>query len=157
ARGSEARVEVADGTVFRARHAVVCGGADLRTLFPERFAGLVRCKLLMLRTVPQPGACLPRTLASGLTLRRYPSFRICPCWACLETEPVDADVLQRGIHILFVQDADGSVVVGDSHAYAAGDLDEFLDRATEERILTEAGKLVRLANWTIAERWHGIY
>jgi glycine/D-amino acid oxidase-like deaminating enzyme len=56
-----------------------------------------------------------------------------------------------------VQDADGSVVVGDSHEYSAGDLDEVLNVRTEELILAEARKLVRLETWQIAERWHGVY
>ncbi len=54
ADGGEARVRTASGDELHARHAVVCNGSDLRTLFPERFtaAGFERCKLLMLRTVP---------------------------------------------------------------------------------------------------------
>jgi FAD dependent oxidoreductase TIGR03364 len=157
ARGGEACVRTAAGAELHARHAVVCNGSDLRTLFPERFvaAGFERCKLLMLRTLPQPS--LPVTVASGLTLRRYPSFQLCPSWAKLADEPVAAGVLERGIHILMVQDADGSLVVGDSHEYGAGDLNEILNSATERLIVAEARKLVRLASWEIVERWHGIY
>ncbi len=159
ASSGEARVRTADGDEFHARHVVVCSGADLRTLFPERFraAGLHRCKLLMLRTVPQADRCLPATLASGLTLRRYPSFRLCPGLANLEAEAVDTELTDRGIHILMVQDPDGSVVVGDSHEYSAGDLDDVLDVRTEELILREAGRLAVLPSWRIAERWHGVY
>jgi FAD dependent oxidoreductase TIGR03364 len=159
AHGGTACVRTAAGEELHARHAVVCGGADLRTLFPERLvgAGLVRCKLLMLRTVPLPAVHLPVTLASGLTLRRYASFRMCPAWQKLEAEPVDAEVLRRGIHILMVQDADGSLVIGDSHEYAPGDLDEVLDVRTEELILAEAARLARGAGGPIAARWHGIY
>jgi FAD dependent oxidoreductase TIGR03364 len=159
ARGGEACVRTAQGTEVHARHAVVCNGADLRTLFPERFAaaGFERCKLQMLRTVPQPQLRLPTTLASGLTLRRYPAFRMCPSWERLGDEPAALGVLERGIHILMVQDDDGSFVVGDSHESSAGDLSELLDTRTEALILSEARKLARLASWEIAERWHGIY
>jgi FAD dependent oxidoreductase TIGR03364 len=159
ARAGEARVLTAGGSVFAARHAIVCGGADLRTLFPERFAaaGLLRCKLLMLRTAPQPEARLPVTLASGLTLRRYASFRLCPAWGRLAGEAVDAELTRCGIHVLIVQDADGSLVVGDSHTYSVGDLDEVLDVRAEELILREAARLARPATWRVAERWHGVY
>jgi FAD dependent oxidoreductase TIGR03364 len=159
ARGGEAYVRTAQGSEVRARHAIVCNGADLRTLFPERFAAasFERCKLQMMRTVPQPTLHLPTTLASGLTLRRYPAFRMCPSWERLGEEPAAPGVLERGIHILMVQDADGSFVVGDSHEYSSGDLSEVLDTRTETLILSEAQKLARLASWEIAERWHGIY
>ena len=45
-------MRTAVGTELHARHAVVCNGSDLRTLFPDRFtaAGFQRCKLQMLRT-----------------------------------------------------------------------------------------------------------
>jgi FAD dependent oxidoreductase TIGR03364 len=158
-RQGEARVRTADGADLYARHVVICNGSDLRTLFPERFkqAGFQRCKLLMMRTVAQPQLRLPTNLASGLTLRRYPAFAQCPSWNKLANEPVASGVLENGIHILMVQDPDGSFVVGDSHTYSAGDHSEVLNSHIENLILSEAQKLVELQNWTIAERWHGIY
>src|SRR5262249_32860521 len=156
AHGATACVRTATGEHCHARHAIVCSGADLRTLFPEQLAkaGLARCKLLMLRTVPLPAVHLGATLASGLTLRRYASFRMCPSWPRLEAESVELEVLKRGIHILIVQEADGSLVIGDSHEYAPGDLDEILDVRTEQLILAEAGRLARGVNGPIAARWH---
>jgi FAD dependent oxidoreductase TIGR03364 len=159
ARGGEACVRTADGAELHARHVVVCNGSDLRTLFPERFAaaGFERCKLLMLRTAPQPHVRLPTTVASGLTLRRYPAFVNCPSWTRLSQEPVAPGVLEAGIHILTVQDPDGSFVVGDSHEYGSGDLNEVLDSGVEALILSEARKLLDLPRWQIAQRWHGVY
>jgi FAD dependent oxidoreductase TIGR03364 len=159
AQGGEACVRTADGAQYRARHAVVCNGADLRTLFPELFAaaGFERCKLLMLRTAAQPQLRLPTTLASGLTLRRYPAFAGCPSFARLGQEPVAPDILEAGIHILTVQDPDGSFVVGDSHEYGTGDLNEILDARVEALILSEAQRLIALPNWEVVERWHGVY
>jgi FAD dependent oxidoreductase TIGR03364 len=159
AKGGEACVRTGNGAEFHARHAVVCNGADLRTLFPERFtaAGFERCKLLMLRTVAQPQVRLPTTVASGLTLRRYPAFTGCPSFARLGQEPVAPGVLEAGIHILTVQDPDGSFVVGDSHEYGTGDLSEILDARVEALILSEAQKLIGLPSWEVAERWHGVY
>ncbi len=158
-RQGEACVRTADGADLHARHVVICNGSDLRTLFPERFksAGFQRCKLLMMRTVAQPQLRLLTNLASGLTLRRYPAFAQCPSWNKLADEPVAAGVLENGIHILMVQDPDGSFVVGDSHTYSSGDHSEILDSHIESLILTEAEKLVALDDWSIAERWHGIY
>jgi D-hydroxyproline dehydrogenase subunit beta len=159
ANGGDACVRTASGAELHARHVVVCNGSDLRTLFPDRFAaaGFERCKLLMLRTVPQQRVRLPTTVASGLTLRRYPAFAICPSWARLNQELVAPGVLEAGIHILTVQDPDGSFVVGDSHQYGAGDLGEILETRLETLILSEARKLINLQSWEIAERWHGVY
>jgi FAD dependent oxidoreductase TIGR03364 len=159
ASGGEACVRTADGAELHARHAVVCNGSDLRTLFPERFraAGFERCKLQMLRTVAQRQLRLPTTVASGLSLRRYPAFAGCPGMARLGQEPAAPGVLEAGIHILTVQDPDGSFVVGDSHEYGTGDLGEILDARVEALILSEARKLIELPSWEVAERWHGVY
>ncbi len=159
ASGREACVRTADGGEFHARHAIVCNGSDLRTLFPDQFktAGFERCKLQMLRTVAQPHLRLPTTVASGLTLRRYPAFAICPSWDRLKEEPVAPGILEAGIHILTVQDPDSSFVVGDSHEYGSGDLSETLDARIEALILSEARKLISLSSWEIAQRWHGVY
>jgi FAD dependent oxidoreductase TIGR03364 len=159
AHSDTACVRTAAGVKLQARHVIVCNGSDLRTLFPDRFvaAGFERCKLQMLRTLPQPRWRLPTTVASGLTLRRYPAFSVCPSWARLTEESVAPGVLEAGIHILMVQDSDGSFVVGDSHEYGAGDLSEILDTRIETLIVSEARKLVRLPSWEIAERWHGVY
>ena len=111
----------------------------------------------MLRTVPQPQVHMPTTVASGLTLRRYPAFAGCPGIARLGDEPVAPGVLEAGIHILTVQDPDGSFVVGDSHEYGTGDLSDVLDARVEAIILSEARKLIELTSWEVAERWHGVY
>jgi glycine/D-amino acid oxidase-like deaminating enzyme len=100
---------------------------------------------------------LPTTVASGLTLRRYPAFAGCPSFARLGQEPAAPGVLEAGIHILTVQDSDGSFVVGDSHEHATGDLNEILDARVEALILSEARKLIELTSWEVAERWHGVY
>ena len=159
AEGGEARVRTAAGALLHAHHVVVCNGSDLRTLFPDRFmaAGFERCKLQMMRTPPQPNLRLLATIASGLTLRRYPAFSICPSWSRLNEELVAPGVLQAGVHILMVQDPDGSVVIGDSHEYTAGDFNELLNMQIERLILAEARKLIQLPTWEITERWHGVY
>lgn len=157
--GSHCRVTVAGGHEFRAGHAFVCGGADLRTLFPEKLAAarLVRCKLQMLRTAPQRSCAIGPTIASGLSIRWYPSFQICKRFVQLQDVPVDPEVSRRGIHILMVQDANGKVVIGDSHEYSPGDLSDESDAVTESLILSEARRLARLQTWEVSERWLGTY
>jgi FAD dependent oxidoreductase TIGR03364 len=159
AEDGQCRVVTADGVARHARHVFVCTGSDVRTLFPERLAaaGLLHCKLQMLRTEPFDGLRLTTCLASGLSLRRYASFRICPSWTALAEEPIDPELSRHGIHVLLAQNVDESLVVGDSHEYVAGDLDDTLDAHIEDLILTEARRLARLPHWRVAERWHGVY
>ena len=156
--GEGCLVTTAAGERFRCRHVFVCTGGDFRTLYPRLFAdsGLSRCRLQMMRTHALPTS-LPTTLASGLSLRWYPSFQMCASWGRLRDEPVDPEVERRGIHVLLVQDEDGRVVVGDSHEYSEGDFPPGLDARTEELILREARKMIALPADAVAERWHGIY
>ena len=94
--------------------AVVCSGDDFETLFPALLAesGLTRCKLQMMRTLPQPeGWQLGPSLAAGLTMRFYPAFEVCTTLARLEqrvaSETPEYDRL-RGIHVLVSQTDQGN-------------------------------------------------
>ena len=148
-----------DGATYEAAHVFVCSGADLRTLFPDicAAAGLRRCKLQMFRTVPQPEWRLPTNLASGLSIRRYRSFQDCPSWVKLSQQAVEPGYDERGIHVLLVQDFDGRMVVGDSHAYSGEDVDDTLDAETESLILSYAQRMVAGVDWTVESRWQGVY
>ncbi|MCW1922645.1 TIGR03364 family FAD-dependent oxidoreductase [Luteolibacter arcticus] len=139
----------------------VCSGHDFETLFPEVFAAapMKPCKLQMLRTVPQPGGWqLGPMLASGLTLRHYANFEICPTLSVVkeriarETPELD----RYGIHVMASQDRFGGIVLGDSHEYGS-DIEIFDKEEIDSLMLRELHKLYDFPNWTIAERWHGIY
>lgn len=154
-------VRAADGRCWRADRIIVCSGSDLQTLYPDilRGSGLVLCKLQMLRSVPQPGyrEGTPH-LASGLTLRHYGAFRPCPSLpqlqarVCRESPELD----HYGIHVMASQHAGGEVILGDSHEY--GDQITPFDKiAIDDLILRESQKVFRLPDWTIGERWNGIY
>ena len=150
-----------DGQIVRASRIVICTGEDLRSLFPEVYAGsgIRRCKLRMLRTVPQPAGWNPGPMiASGLTLRHYAIFQICPSLKALQERVAgETPELDRfGIHVMASQHRDGGMVLGDSHEYGA-DITPFDRAEIDELILRELKPLVRLPDWDIAERWHGVY
>ena len=151
-------IETSRGPV-RAARAIVCPGDDFASLFPERLApfGLTHCRLSMLR-LAAPGFAWPAGVMSDLGLTRYAGYAELP-----EAEPLkrrlaaeQAEHLAHGVHLIAVQSADGSLVVGDSHHY--GDLPApFAPARAEALILDEFQRATGLAPPPVIERWTGTY
>ncbi|MBR0680380.1 TIGR03364 family FAD-dependent oxidoreductase [Roseomonas eburnea] len=152
------RVETAAGT-FRASRIVVCPGPDIATLFPDAFArrGVTLCKLHMLR-LADPGWRLPAAVMSDLGLHRYRGYAECPSLPALRARLAteQPEELAHGVHLIVVQSADGSLVVGDSHHY--GDTpDPFQPEEVDALILNEARAVLDLPAPRVVERWTGLY
>jgi D-hydroxyproline dehydrogenase subunit beta len=152
---------VAGGAVTAADAVIVCCGDDLETLYPQTLQslGITRCKLQMLRTGGQPGDWqLGPTLAGGLTLQHYQSFTVCASLGKLKQRIADEtpELNRWGIHILVSQTTAGEITLGDSHEYGAT-VDAFDKAEIDELILHHARDFLAIPDWTIAERWHGVY
>jgi D-hydroxyproline dehydrogenase subunit beta len=147
---------------LRAEACVICPGDDFTGLFADRLAaydGLTRCKLQMLRiAAPEPDWHLPGAIMSDLGLVRYLGYAELPAAhalrARLETERADA--LANGVHLIVVQSADGSLVVGDSHHYAETP-DPFAREHVEQLILDELQEVLAIPAPRVTERWIGTY
>jgi FAD dependent oxidoreductase TIGR03364 len=145
---------------FEADRLWICSGDDLRTLYPEALgaAGLVLCKLQMLRSEPISGWRLGPMLAGGLTHRHYRSFEDCPTLpdlrrrVALETPEFD----RYGIHVMAAQNGRGEITIGDSHEYG-NDIEPFDKREIEELIMGYLASFLDLPGIRITERWNGIY
>jgi len=145
--------------VVQAGAVVVCPGDDIFSLYPKRIARyqVSRCKLQMLR-LADPGFRLPGPLMSDLGLLRYPGYSAlaesAPLGARLEAE--QGEHLKHGIHLIVVQSADGSLIVGDSHHYAATP-DCFADDRIDQLILDEFAAATGRSPPAVRERWIGTY
>jgi FAD dependent oxidoreductase TIGR03364 len=158
-------VGVETGKVFTTQGTIeadcvaVCPGDDLISLFPERVGayGVTRCKLQMLR-LADPGFRLSGAVMSDLGLVRYAGYAALSqaqaVRARLEAE--QADQLANGIHLIVVQSADGSLVVGDSHHYGPTP-DPFASEAVDQLILDEYEAVFGHAPPPVRERWTGTY
>jgi D-hydroxyproline dehydrogenase subunit beta len=152
------KLETSRGVVA-AGAAVVCPGDDVASLFPQRIAKYraTRCKLQMLR-LADPGFRLPGALMSDLGLVRYAGYSALPEAAPLRArlEAEQGEHLRHGIHLIAVQSADGTLVVGDSHHYATTP-DFFADERVDRLILDEFTAATGRPPGAVRERWIGTY
>jgi FAD dependent oxidoreductase TIGR03364 len=143
----------------RANAVVVCPGDDFVSLYPERIARYrpTRCRLSMLR-LASPGFSLPAPVMSDLSLVRYAGYAELPQAAALraQLESEQAEHLAHGVHLIVVQSADGSLVVGDSHHYDDTPA-PFALADTERLILDEFQQALGFAAPPVVERWTGTY
>jgi len=152
----------AGSEVWQAERAIVCGGDDFESLYPELFAGsgIDRCKLQMMRTAPQKnGWELGPSLAAGLTLRFYPAFEICTLTLPKYKERVARELAEYdrfAIHTLVSQTADGALTLGDSHEYGIA-VDIFNKTEIDELVMKNVGEFLMAPDLTIAQRWYGVY
>ena len=146
---------------FKAGHIILCNGDEFVSLFPDAFAksGVTSCQLQMMRTHPQPsGWRLQPFVMGGLSMSRYSAFASCASLHDLVTMQAARfkPYLDEGIHVIIAQEPDGSVTIGDSHAYGNG---TELARSSkiDTLILKEATEMVILADPRISQRWLGHY
>lgn len=164
ATATKCTVTTADKKSYTSEHCFVCSGRDFKILFPDLFrdSGLVVSKLNMMATRPLQAVHLPGNILTGLSIRRYESFVTTEAYKKLDAADVPQDCRDFGIHILFKQRIDGSIIIGDSHEYAAiADQDDlgifYNEMAINDIILREAKQILQLDDWTIAQNWTGFY
>lgn len=152
------RVVTSRGSV-KADRVVVCPGDDFQSLYRERLAvhALTRCKLQMLR-LASPGFRLPAACMSDLGLARYAGYADLAAAGPLKIRLAceQAAHLRHGVHLIVVQSADGSLVVGDSHHYAPTP-DPFGHQEIDLLILDEFRAALGIEPPPTLERWTGTY
>ncbi|WOX04985.1 TIGR03364 family FAD-dependent oxidoreductase [Microbulbifer pacificus] len=148
---------------LRADQALICCGHLLNQLYPDitQHDQMKLCKLQMLRSESVPGIRLPGNLLTGLSIRRYEAFHSCPSYPVLPQPVLDPRYGEFGIHMLFRQSADGSIIIGDSHEYFPANDVTSIDYEVREDInqlmLEEARNILKLPHWRMTSCWNGYY
>jgi FAD dependent oxidoreductase TIGR03364 len=157
-------VRLTNGDKFKAAKAVLCNGYEFKLLFKDLFkeSGQVISKLQMMRTAPVKNIALAGNILTGLTIRRYESFEeYCPSFKTIPLPVHYEELKSYGIHLLFKVAPDGSVIIGDSHEYAAAtNFDELgfnLNSHINELMIAEASRIVNFDVRQIATTWAGFY
>jgi len=149
---------------YTAKKVMICTGHDFKTLFPEIFlnAGLKTVKLQMLSGIAN-NTKIKGSILTGWSIRRYECFQECPSYQQIIAQE-DPNSFQRlhGIHILAKQEADGTIILGDSHHYAphgpnAGstDYEDFVN--VNDFVITEAKKILNIEHFELRNAWAGLY
>ena len=145
---------------YHAERVVVCTNAEIHGLFAPLWTPhqLRLCQLQMLRVRPQPGFRLQGSVMGDLSLVRYEGYAELPEATALraQLQHEAADCLQHGIHLIAVQSADGSLVVGDSHHYGPA-VPPFALEAVDQLILGQLRAALQLGSAEVTERWVGTY
>lgn len=139
----------------------VASGPDFETLYPEVFeaAPITKCKLQMIRLAAQPNDfALGPSLCAGLSMVHYPGFQVAPSVAALRARYAHehAELLQRGIHVMAVQNGVGEITTGDSHEYAHTH-DPFDEAFINDLMLRYLRSFANFPDWRVAQTWHGVY
>lgn len=141
-------------------HLVLAPGPELRSIVPEWVQAhqVEICRLSMLRIQPSESFKLKSPVMSDLSLVRYRGYsELNSSSALLSRLKIEqATHLEHGVHLIVVQSADGSLIVGDSHHYAPS-IDPFVQEKTESLILEEMERVLNLKQYQIQERWVGYY
>jgi FAD dependent oxidoreductase TIGR03364 len=115
-------------------------------------AGLRRVRLQMLETEPVAGT-LTTSLAEADSLRYYPAYDVVSQDALGTQNEVSA---AHHLQLLLVQRLDGSLTIGDTHAY--GEPFEFdLSEDPTLELLDRAERLLGQRLPAVARRWEGVY
>lgn len=160
-QGSErrARVETSRGA-YEADHVFICVGHDVDYLFPEiaEKHQITRCSLQMAAAqAPESTNIIPAVL-TATSMLRYDAFTQMPSAAALRTqvEKMRPDLLEIGANIMFTQRPDGTMLLGDSHTYALTQ-PPFISESMSNTLLGAAAKVLDIEQFTVTERWQGVY
>ena len=143
--------------IIQFEQAYICSGESFELYSPDK--DLLRVKLQMMRTVPQPNQWkLGPAICGGLTLLHYDSFKHISSLQQLKIriEKEKPLYIKYGIHVLISQHGNGELILGDSHEYG-NTLDPFISEEINTLIIKEINRIYLIPELTIDQKWIGIY
>lgn len=147
-----------------AKKILIASGNEVSILFPEvlQRSKLTWVKLQMLRLSGIPVNSFAGNVLTGLSIRRYECFSECPSWNTVKSrEPHNSFEKDNGIHILFKQESNGDLILGDSHHYSscAGSCnDDYENHSTvNDFMLRLASEIADLSGARVGQHWNGWY
>ncbi|MFJ4714430.1 TIGR03364 family FAD-dependent oxidoreductase [Streptomyces sp. NPDC088785] len=157
---------VEEGTVHTPRGPVhgervlLCVGHDLDRLRPAEAEdhGIERCRLSMARIAAPEAFVTDAAVLTATSMLRYDAFTATPSAAALRAEvgAHSPELLDAVANVMFTRLPDGTVLVGDSHAYDATEI-PFQDEAVSALLLREAARVLGVREVRVTERWQGVY
>jgi FAD dependent oxidoreductase TIGR03364 len=145
---------------LNAQRIVICPGAHLSGVakpYIQKY-DLKLCTLQMLRIKVQEGFILPGSVMTDNSLARYLGWSELPEAKALKERIAKEmpEYVKEGIHLIVVQSADGSLVVGDSHRYGSSE-DVFASERIEQLIIKLMYQVLNITEHSVVERWTGVY
>lgn len=145
---------------LEADHVFICVGHDIDYLFPDLAAEhrIQRCTLQMTAAQAPAGTRITEAVLSATSMLRYEAFTEVPSAAALRAEVAanSPELLAIGANVMFTQRPDGTLLLGDSHAYDST-ASPFLSEETTNRLLRAAQGILGTGDLHLTERWQGIY
>ncbi len=146
--------------VVEADQVFVCVGHDVDLLFPDvaEQHRIERCSLQMAAAGAPGGLELEPAVLTATSMLRYGAFVELPSAAALlaQVQGQDPELLAIGANVMFTQRPDGTLLLGDSHAYQKT-ADPFLAESTSDLLLDRIKGVLGVESLTVTERWQGIY
>ena len=136
---------------------IVAAGHLIGRLFPELAGDVRECVLQMARVRPPHDMGLGPAVLTGTSMLRYGIFAG-PAQDALRREFVETrpEMLDIDANVMFTQQADGTLLVGDSH-HLFDSAPPFLDERCSELLLADAAELLGVPEFEVIERWQGRY
>lgn len=145
---------------IRAARTIVCVGHDVDQVFPglAEAHGIRRCGLQMALVEAPVGRRIDPAVLTGTSMLRYPAFvetKASPALRAAVTAD-RPDLVAINANVMLTQRPDGTLIVGDSHAYDLT-LDPFLDERISDVLLAAAAELLGVERLDVRQRWMGVY